>query len=120
MKRRGFLQLAGAGIAGIILDQAIPLGRVWSFPTNIVLAKHVIPGHGLPRLITRDAPEFVSVREQFIPSDNGSFIQLIEFKRCDGSWEALSSTEYESAPFIIPQINRKLQRKPPSSLIIQA
>lgn len=38
MNRRGFLELLGAGIAGIALDEAIPLGRVWSFPKQVVLA----------------------------------------------------------------------------------
>lgn len=28
------------GIAGIALEQAIPLGRVWSFPKNIVIPHH--------------------------------------------------------------------------------
>jgi hypothetical protein len=37
MDRRGFLKLFSAGVAGIALDQAIPLGRVWSFPKKIVL-----------------------------------------------------------------------------------
>jgi hypothetical protein len=36
--RRSFIGLLGAGIAGIALEQAIPLGRVWSFPKEIVVA----------------------------------------------------------------------------------
>lgn len=35
MNRRGFLQVLSAGVAGIALEQAIPFGRVWSFPTEI-------------------------------------------------------------------------------------
>lgn len=35
MDRRGFLRFLGAGVAGIALEQAIPLGRVWSFPSWI-------------------------------------------------------------------------------------
>jgi hypothetical protein len=38
MDRRGFLKLFSAGVAGIALQQAIPLGRVWSFPKKIVIA----------------------------------------------------------------------------------
>ena len=38
MDRRGFLKLFTAGVAGIALEQAIPLGRVWSFPKEIVIA----------------------------------------------------------------------------------
>jgi hypothetical protein len=38
MNRRGFLGLFTAGVAGIALEQAIPLGRVWSFPSKIVPA----------------------------------------------------------------------------------
>jgi len=39
MDRRGFLKLFGAAVAGIALEQAVPLGRVWSFPKEIVLAQ---------------------------------------------------------------------------------
>lgn len=37
MDRRGFLRLFGLGAAGVALEQAIPLGRVWSFPSKIVV-----------------------------------------------------------------------------------
>ena len=37
MNRRNFLSLFSAGVAGIALEQAIPLGRVWSFPKEIVV-----------------------------------------------------------------------------------
>ena len=39
MNRRNFLSLFSAGVAGIALEQAIPLGRVWSFPKEIVVPK---------------------------------------------------------------------------------
>lgn len=37
MNRRNFLFLFGAGVAGIAIQQAIPFGRVWSFPKEIVV-----------------------------------------------------------------------------------
>lgn len=37
MERRNFLKSLGAMIAGVALEQAIPLGRVWSFPKEIKL-----------------------------------------------------------------------------------
>jgi hypothetical protein len=37
MDRRRFLSLFGLGVAGIALEQAVPLGRVWSFPSEIVI-----------------------------------------------------------------------------------
>ena len=37
MNRRNFLSLFSAGVASIALEQAIPLGRVWSFPKKIVI-----------------------------------------------------------------------------------
>lgn len=40
MNRRNFLSVISAGIAGIALEQAIPLGRVWSFPKKIVIARN--------------------------------------------------------------------------------
>ena len=39
MDRRRFLSLFGVGVAGLALEQAIPLGRVWSFPKEIVVAQ---------------------------------------------------------------------------------
>lgn len=42
MNRRGFLSLLGGVLGGIALDQAIPFNRVWSFPTNIVIADPLI------------------------------------------------------------------------------
>lgn len=35
VNRRGFISGLGALIGGVALDQAIPLGRVWSFPSVI-------------------------------------------------------------------------------------
>lgn len=32
MNRRGFLKMLGGGVAGIAIAEAVPLGRVWSFP----------------------------------------------------------------------------------------
>lgn len=36
MDRRGFLKGLGLVIGGVALEQAVPLGRVWSFPAKIV------------------------------------------------------------------------------------
>ena len=35
MNRRGFLQGLGALVGGVMLEKAIPLGRVWSFPKEV-------------------------------------------------------------------------------------
>ena len=37
MNRRGFLKMLGAVAGGIALNEAIPLNRVWSFPSKIVV-----------------------------------------------------------------------------------
>jgi hypothetical protein len=37
MNRRGFLQLLGGTVAGLAIEEAIPFGRVWSFPSKIVI-----------------------------------------------------------------------------------
>jgi hypothetical protein len=37
MDRRGFLKLLGGGVAGIAIAEAVPLGRVWSFPKVLKL-----------------------------------------------------------------------------------
>lgn len=36
MNRRNFLSGLGALVGGLALEQAVPLGRVWSFPTDLV------------------------------------------------------------------------------------
>lgn len=38
MLRRDFLKLLGIGVSAAALEQAIPLGRVWSFPKKIAIA----------------------------------------------------------------------------------
>lgn len=50
LDRRGFLRGLGMAVAGLALEQAIPLGRVWSFPSNIVVpANHILPmGFAVP------------------------------------------------------------------------
>jgi hypothetical protein len=42
MNRRGFLQLLTGGIAAIAAEQVIPLGRVWSFPSKIIIPKPLV------------------------------------------------------------------------------
>jgi hypothetical protein len=39
MDRRSFFRLGAAALAGAALKEAIPFGRVWSFPSKIVIAK---------------------------------------------------------------------------------
>lgn len=40
MNRRNFFTSLTAGVAGLALNEAIPFGRVWSFPSNLVIARH--------------------------------------------------------------------------------
>jgi hypothetical protein len=42
MDRRRFLSLLGAGTAGLALADAIPFGRVWSFPSVIRLPGSIL------------------------------------------------------------------------------
>jgi hypothetical protein len=37
VERRRFLKLFGLGLAGAAIAETIPLGRVWSFPKEIVI-----------------------------------------------------------------------------------
>jgi hypothetical protein len=41
MDRRNFLRAAAMTIGGIALDQAIPFGRIWSFPKVIKPANYI-------------------------------------------------------------------------------
>ena len=50
VSRRGFIGLFGAAAAGVLLEEAIPFGRVWSFPKNIVIAKRVLTYDDITRV----------------------------------------------------------------------
>jgi hypothetical protein len=39
LNRRSFFRFLGAGAATLALSEAIPFGRVWSFPSKIVVPK---------------------------------------------------------------------------------
>jgi hypothetical protein len=41
MNRRKFFSLFGLGVSGIALEQAIPMGRAWSFPKEIVIGDFI-------------------------------------------------------------------------------
>lgn len=43
MNRRDFFKGLGALIGGVAIEQAIPFGRVWSFPSKIVCLNQVSP-----------------------------------------------------------------------------
>jgi hypothetical protein len=40
MNRRSFFKCLGAGAATLALSEAIPFGRVWSFPSKIVVPEN--------------------------------------------------------------------------------
>lgn len=79
MNRRNFLSLFSAGVAGIALEQAIPLGRVWSFPKEIVVAKHPFDfsdeyDHAMGRWLTGDG--FVIVDELADPHVAAAVVEM--------------------------------------------
>jgi hypothetical protein len=41
MNRRSFFRFLGAGAATLALSEAIPFGRVWSFPSKIVVPEQL-------------------------------------------------------------------------------
>lgn len=42
MERRSFLRGLAAIVGGLALEEAIPLGRVWSFPSKIIIPQKQI------------------------------------------------------------------------------
>lgn len=81
MNRRGFLSFLGAALAGAAVDQVIPLGRVWSFPKEIVIAppaiaEFLVPsaGAGLPFFTT----EWVTIEMLRILKQNVTMAKLFE------------------------------------------
>lgn len=107
MNRRNFLSLFSAGVAGIALEQAIPLGRVWSFPKKIVITGPLevkVPemfmgvdwGFGYSDLIT--------MREMWRRSPSGEIWVRRETLKADGSYEELHGWEldaYGSNPLVL-------------------
>lgn len=91
MDRRGFLKLFSAGVAGVALDQAIPLGRVWSFPKNIVISKplaeftvDIVPG---PLFEIGDVVQIETLQQLFVVSRvlDGK----IDLSRCGLTWRGV-------------------------------
>ena len=73
MNRRGFLGMLVAAVAGVALNEAIPFGRVWSFPSKIVLPKVV------GAVITvRLPPRFLTEEEIWIAYMRPAMMQLVQ------------------------------------------
>jgi hypothetical protein len=60
VNRRGFLGMLAAGLAGAAIAEQIPFGRVWSFPSKIIVPGNVIlPAGSTVRFIRAWSPEFM-------------------------------------------------------------
>lgn len=58
MNRRGFLSALGALVGGLVIEQAIPLGRIWSFPSKIVIP---LPVMGPRLFLSKDGRAFTEI-----------------------------------------------------------
>lgn len=88
MNRRGFLGALGAMISGVVLEQAIPFNRVWSFPTEIKTAKII----SLPELAITyyDRKMIENLRMQLVfgevftyrelPQSDGRMMKLFDYQ----------------------------------------
>jgi hypothetical protein len=63
MNRRGFLGGMAALIGGLALEQAIPFGRVWLFPSEITVNRNVIL---TPDMITREVLRILHEKMRFM------------------------------------------------------
>jgi hypothetical protein len=107
MNRRSFLSLFGSGIAGIALEHAIPLGRVWSFPKEIVIPKstfdfsenYTCAMQALNRVVDEwnAKQETIVIREIFSPHPSGFRVKKLEWRRADGTWERLGPSVLTAA-----------------------
>jgi hypothetical protein len=90
MDRRGFLSLIGLGVGGVVIDQAIPLGRMWSFPKNIVIAQR--PGIAFETGLGEE----VTVRTAYYRwgERTHGFYRTTEIRQADGSWAPISLREF--------------------------
>lgn len=68
MDRRGFLRGLGIFAGGLALNEAIPPGRVWSFPKEIV-----VPQYLTPAMITRECLRILDKNARFIESVNSQY-----------------------------------------------
>lgn len=72
VSRRGFLQMLGLAVGGIALEQAIPLGRVWSFPSKIAIGP-VLDEFGNPLL----SVELITMETLRILQDSLKFTEMM-------------------------------------------
>jgi hypothetical protein len=80
MNRRGFLSAIGALVGGLAIEQAIPLGRVWSFPSKIVIPPPVMG----PRLfLSKDGRAFTEIPGLKAVSLEPSVVDLDEVTNLD-------------------------------------
>lgn len=74
MDRRNFLGLLGLGAGGILLDQAIPFNRAWSFPKEIIAAPYFGGNIFLtPEIITRETLRILHQKMDFIACINREY-----------------------------------------------
>jgi hypothetical protein len=93
MDRRDFISLFGAGVAGIALEQAIPLGRVWSFPKEIVTA-----GHPIYNGFDLGLGEALTFRSYWIQQGGASgkaVLHRVEVLGPDGKWQPWCLPSYK-------------------------
>ncbi len=99
MDRRGFFKLFGIGVAGIALEQAIPLGRVWSFPKEIVLPNFMsgVIGrcYGFDYLEVGDVISFNTINHP--PSRNYKIVNVVKTHGLDVEWELTAADLRPSA-----------------------
>jgi hypothetical protein len=75
MERRSFLKGLAGLIGGVALEQAIPFGRVWSFPQNIVIAKPITSvGQAIGMMHEFIRPNLPLLYRGINPSFNGRMI----------------------------------------------
>ena len=111
MNRRGFLSLFGLGIAGIALEQAVPLGRVWSFPSEIVLPDSVLIEElsALQPMVGEIlTTEFISLKTLEMLKNNLQFTEAFST-----NWEKDFGREFpigEIIPMRFQQVNEVIDR----------
>jgi hypothetical protein len=96
LNRRAFLGSLVAGVAGIALDKAIPLGRVWSFPSKIVVPAACDYGALVHRVFRRHSAT-VTVNLEVTHAADFAFdgaITVADFWRVDPQRRVLYRREY--------------------------
>jgi hypothetical protein len=110
MNRRNFLSLFSAGVAGIALEQAIPLGRVWSFPKEIVIPNFQWDDYSAQNFLRSTAPGMFDIGDVISLPAFGPELYVVSHVSEEGDVHILPQLTKTGGGIVAAHARRAIQR----------